>query len=210
MNELADAKRAVKMSKYMKDQFQFLGIPSPLRKAILSDWIKLNRTLVKSDFRSIALALYDLPYREFQYCGMELLVKYKSQLHKEDIQLVEELILKDSWWDTVDLLASHCVGQLFSDQQLRDRVTAKWIASGNMWLFRSCVISQLKYKKNTDLDYLTRLIDQSYDSNEFFIQKANGWALRQASKFFPEEIKTYVESKTDWPRVTYKEAIKYL
>lgn len=210
LSQIADVDRARSMSAYMKDRFQYLGVASPERKLILKEWIKEHKQLIDIDFRVIAKHLYQSQYRELHYCGIELMVQYKKALTVGDITLIQYLIVTHSWWDTVDLIASHLVGICFHDHQVRDEMTSKWMKSGNLWLQRSCIISQLKYKEATDLDYLFTLVNQTYLSDEFFIQKANGWALRQASKYFRTDIAAFVATKEDWPRVTYKEAVKYL
>ncbi len=198
------------MSAYMKNKHTFLGVPSPARKSVFGQWYKTYKSIILDEWRATAKALYSLEYREYHYCAIDLLVKQKKKLTANDIALVEWMLVTHSWWDSVDAIASHLVGKLFTDVNVRESVTTRWMASGNVWLQRSCILSQLKYREETQLEYLIPLIDQTYQSKEFFIQKANGWALRQASKYYRDEVAKYVASKSDWPRVIEREAKKYL
>ncbi len=207
---VAKDSRAQSMAAYMKDKFVFYGIPSVPRKRMFSEWYRLYKVDILKYARQIIRYLHQSEHRELQYCAMELLGKLKKKLVADDIQLVEWMLTTKSWWDTVDYIASHFVGHLFRDLDLRDEITAKWMASGNIWLQRSCIISQLKYKEEVDVVYLFDLIDRTKGSTEFFIQKANGWALRQLSKYNSDVVRDYVMKHPNLPRVTMREAEKYL
>ncbi len=54
-------------------------------------------------------------------------------------------------------------------QEIKLRIQ-KWMDSGNMWLQRSAILFQLKYKERTDVDLLLKLISETSDSKEFFIE----------------------------------------
>jgi 3-methyladenine DNA glycosylase AlkD len=69
----------------------------------------------------------------------------------------------------------------------------QWLYSGNRWLQRVAIIFQIAYKAQTDSDLLFKNILQVADSQEFFIQKAIGWALREYSKTKPEVVREFVK-----------------
>jgi 3-methyladenine DNA glycosylase AlkD len=48
------------------------------------------------------------------------------------------------------------------------------------------------------------------ESREFFIRKAQGWALRQYAKLEPREVKMFVESHPELSGLTKREALKHL
>jgi 3-methyladenine DNA glycosylase AlkD len=78
-----------------------------------------------------------------------------------------------------------------------------------MWLNRSCLIYQLKYKKDVNFDLLKSLIQQYQPVKEFFIQKAIGWALRQYSKFNPDEVRDFIE-EINLQGLARREGAKYI
>ena len=51
-----------------------------------------------------------------------------------------------------------------------------------MWIRRSTIIHQLRYKNNVDKELLFELVERQAGDHEFFIQKAIGWSLRELSK----------------------------
>jgi 3-methyladenine DNA glycosylase AlkD len=123
----------------------------------------------------------------------------------------ESLILNKSWWDSVDLISSKLVNPFFLKyRNLEEAMTYSWSRSNNIWLKRVSIIYQNGYKKETNLDILTRHILENADSNEFFIQKAIGWALRDYSKVDYKWVIDFVVNNTKLKPLSKREAIKWI
>jgi 3-methyladenine DNA glycosylase AlkD len=203
-----DPANAAGMRAYMRDQFDYCGIKTPLRKALFKEFIKENGLPDLKDLPQIIDELWELPEREFQYCAIELLLSFKKQFTPEHLPLMERMITRKSWWDTVDGVAPNGIGTLFKKYpELIKPKTDEWIEGGNMWLQRTAIIFQLKYKDQTDLDLLFKTILHFRNSKEFFIQKAMGWALREYAWRHPDVIKEFVLKNT-LPALTKREALK--
>jgi 3-methyladenine DNA glycosylase AlkD len=209
--EHALVENAVPMAKYMKDLFPFHGIKSEPRKAILREVVASYKDEVKVNYREIALQLYNLPEREYQYCAIDLLIKHwPKHCVLDDIALIVHFLSTKSWWDSVDPLAKYILGGYLKQfPDTTENVMEKFAASSNMWLNRSAIIYQLGYKKDTDAARLFGLCEHFNTSKEFFIQKAIGWALREYGKTNPEAVKTFVAQATLKP-LSIKEALKNL
>ena len=76
-----------------------------------------------------------------------------------------------------------------------------------MWLNRSALLFQLGYKEHTDETLFYSLCLEHRHSDEFFIQKAIGWALREYGKTNPDSVLNFVRSNTLKP-LSEKEAIR--
>src|SRR5690606_8101429 len=99
--------------------------------------------------------------REFQYVVVDYLVKNKRHLINRHINLLEYLITTKSWWDTVDAIASYLVGTVFQRYpELIDSHGTRWLQSDNIWLNRTMIIFQLKYKDRTYEKLLFSIIKQ--------------------------------------------------
>lgn len=85
--------------------------------------------------------------------------KFKKHAEVEDIEQIEYMITKKSWWDTVDHIASNHVGGYMKKfpEQIPLYID-KWLNTDNIWLNRSAILFQLKYKKQTDFDLLQAII----------------------------------------------------
>lgn len=186
---------AAKMKKYMRDKFEYLGISSPLRKEITKDLLNTSNLPPLLEAREISTELWNKPEREYQYFAQEFLNKYSKQYDAQFIDHFEYLITTKSWWDTADYISSNLVGSHFQNfPALMIPTSRKWSLSDNMWLQRTSIIFQLKYKSKTNENILFEYIKHHTDSSEFFIRKAIGWALREYSKTHPQEVIKFVNS----------------
>jgi 3-methyladenine DNA glycosylase AlkD len=207
--EIQNQENAFTMSKYMKNNFSFFGIKTEERRRHFKAIVKENQVEVTANARTIALLLFKKPEREFHYCAIEILIKeLKGNYKKEDIQLLEKLIITNSWWDSVDTIAKYLLGAYLIEFPAQiDAVIQRLSHSENMWLNRSALLFQLGYKETTDFSLLKKICQEHQKSKEFFIQKAIGWSLREYAKTNPDVIRDFVLS-SDLRPLSKKEALK--
>jgi 3-methyladenine DNA glycosylase AlkD len=203
------AQNAAAMAKYMRNHFLFFGIKTEDRRRIFKTIWKENQEEVAENARAIALALFTKSQRELHYCAIEILIKeLKGNYKKDDIQLIEKLIITNSWWDSVDTISKYILGDYLLEYPLEtEKVIERFSNSKTMWLNRSAILFQLGYKKKTNFDLLKSECEKHKNSNEFFIQKAIGWALREYAKTNPEAVRNFVVNNNLKP-LSKKEALK--
>ncbi|WP_406661744.1 DNA alkylation repair protein [Methanolobus sp. ZRKC3] len=193
----------------MKNNFPFLGIKKPQRAVLQKEFIKQCKKNKEIDWAFI-FRLWELPEREFQYLAVDLLIALSNELQETNIDKIEQLITNRSWWDTADALASNVVGKMCKKHPVLQKNTIlSWSKSDNIWLSRSAILFQLKYKEDTDTDLLSRIILKNSNSDEFFINKAIGWVLREYSKTNKEWVKSFIQ-KNELHPLSIREASKYL
>ena len=208
--ENANPANAEPMAKYMKNRFPYLGIKTPKRRLLLKDFIKEYGLPEISELKQIIMDLWELPEREFQYLAIGLLRKFTKKWDEDFIELFEHLIITKSWWDSVDGLASWMVGEHFKRfPDIRDKYIDRWMRSGNIWLQRTCLLFQLSYKEKTDEMLMGSIITALNGSDEFFINKAIGWILREYSKTDAQAVINFVENNELAP-LSRREALKWL
>lgn len=126
-----------------------------------------------------------------------------------DLKVFQEFVTQKSWWDLVDswrtLFGKYI--QLHPDEKVQ--VFEQFYQSTNIWERRVAINLQLMEKENTDTDLLTKAILADSETDEFFIQKAIGWSLRQYSKTNPEWVKQFLEAHK-LSNLAVREAQKYL
>ena len=207
----SNRKLAIPMENYMKNNFTYFGIKTEKRRTIFKSNYEQNKPEVESNFRTIAWKLYQMKEREFHQTAIDLLVKeFKKKYVLEDIQFIEKLIVTNSWWDSVDTISKYILGGYllqFPSETLK--VIERFSNSENMWLNRSAILFQLSYKDKTNSEILKSKCEKHKHSNEFFIQKAIGWALRDYSRFNPTGVKGYVNS-TNLKPLSSREALRLL
>lgn len=199
---------AVGQKAYMKNKFEFFGIKAPERRSIQRPLLLKSNLPDKMRAYKLIRQLWEEPQRELQYFAMELLAKYQKQFEKDDIHLLEYLITHKSWWDTVDFLAANPVGSYVKQfPQDRDELIEHWLNSGDLWLQRTCLLYQLKYKEKLDTRKLVEVIEKLRGTSEFFLNKAIGWILREYSKTNPEWVINFV-GETPLHSLSKREALK--
>lgn len=200
------------MKRYMRDQFEFIGLKKPARQALCKAFWKEHSKPKLKTLQDFVLELWASPYRELQYHALDLMHQSIKQLSPEWLNFWEQLIVQKSWWDTVDYLAPRLMGAvLLKHPDLAVPYSQRWIESDNFWLQRTAIIFQLKHKSNTNAQLLFDYILGRADSNEFFVQKGSGWALREYSKTNAQAVIHFTERYKDLlSPLTYREALKWL
>jgi 3-methyladenine DNA glycosylase AlkD len=198
-----------KQSDYLKNNFPCYGIQTLARREILKNCTSVYKDEIKSNYRTICWELYQFPHREMHHVAIDIFIKeIKKNYQVEDIALIEKLITTNSWWDSVDTLAKYAVGgYLTTFPEKTYPVIEELSNSENMWLNRTAIIFQLGFKEKTDFELLISECEKHKQSNDFFIQKAIGWALREYSSINPSGVLNYV-SNTNLKSLSKKEAIR--
>ena len=204
-----DKENAVEMSKYMRNLFDFYGIPTPKRKEIYKDFIKEEKRKKIIDWEFLDKC-YEDDHREFQYLASDYLLAMKQYASYEEISKIKNYIITKSWWDTIDFLC-RVIGDIgLRDSKVRD-LMIEWSKDDNIWIKRTAIEHQLNLKEKTNKELLEQIIVNSFGTNEFFINKAIGWSLREYSKTNPEWVRKFIDKYKDkMHSLSIKEGSKYI
>lgn len=205
----SNPERAISMSKYMKDQFSFYGIAASDRRNLYKDFLKTEKKQDSIDWKFIEQCYAD-NHREFQYLVYDYLLAMKKQVCFEDISAVKCLVMAKSWWDIVDMLAQVVGNIALKDSRVEEEMLA-WSREENIWVQRIAILYQLRFKEKTNTTQLEPIILNCVGTNEFFINKAIGWALREYSKTNPDWVRDFLEKyQAQMANLSIREASKYL
>ncbi|ESO84500.1 hypothetical protein LOTGIDRAFT_132117 [Lottia gigantea] len=209
-------KYAAFVTKYMRNQFEFLGLRYPERRAINKEIFASHKMLSHLEMYDMFYLLWEEPIREYQCFVLDYFDQYIKHINQpkwndQNFTVLKHLITHKSWWDTVDELAYKGVGRLVaSDKMKYNKLMDEWIEDDNMWLRRTAILHQLMYKDDTDTDRLFRYCLKCAHEKEFFIQKSIGWALRNHFRTDPKIIKDFVKKNEDkLAPLSKKEALKH-
>lgn len=204
----ANTEEAYKQKKYMRNKFAYYGLKTKERRAIQKPFFVKAFLPKKEMLGVIVKTLWQKEEREYQHFSQELAFAYVKELEKKDIQLLEYMVTHKSWWDTVDFIANKLIGEYFKMYPNQKMIyIEKWLKSGNIWLQRSALLFQLKYKKEVDTEILSYVINSLVGTKEFFINKAIGWVLREYSRTNKEWVLIFVE-KTNLHPLSRREALR--
>jgi 3-methyladenine DNA glycosylase AlkD len=216
LHAAGDPVRAKGAQAYMKSEMPYIGVSAVPLRAVCREVFALHPIASAKAWRREALSIWrKAEFREERYAAIELtgFKRYRDFQDLEALPMYEEMIVDGAWWDYVDAVAIHRVGEYLLRQfpSRMKREMRKWSKGDDMWKRRSAIISQITFKGDTDLELLYDCIRPSLDSREFFLRKAIGWALRQYAWTNPAEIRRYVREHDDeLSPLSKREAMKNL
>lgn len=207
--KIADADKAKQMSKYMRDQFAFYGIQSVPRKKAEKEILHQARETKKIDWQLLDQAWHD-EHREMQYFVGDYLLVMQKYLTYEDLTHIEKYVRSKQWWDTIDTLMK-VYGKVGLRDPHVDQLMLKFSIDPDFWVRRVAIEHQLLRKDKMNTELLEKILDNNLNSDEFFINKAIGWALRDYSKTNPNWVRSFIEqNRKQMNALSIKEGSKYL
>ena len=210
---LADETKAEGMKAYLLNQFEFLGLAAPVRRAAVKaiGKVKWHST---DDLLAVAELLWQKPEREYRYTAVDLLRQHSGQLSVNDLPTLQALLLQDAWWETVDGLSAVIAEVMHVAVQQKPNAAVAmdvWLKHPSHWVRRSAMLHQLGWRLDTDTTRLFGYATQLADEKEFFIRKAIGWALRDYARWDPQAVTDFLmEHRARLSGLTVREAAKHL
>ncbi|RDK02069.1 DNA alkylation repair protein [Paraburkholderia lacunae] len=210
----ADAQRALAMRAYMRNQFEFIGVPTPLRRQATLPVFKRLPVENAELLLAYARVLWSMPQREYQYAATDLLARKWKVLGLADIEHLLSIAQRSAWWDSVDPLAG-VVGDVL--KSAREQVPNAQICMDaaleheSLWIRRIAMIHQLGWRDHTDEERLFGYARSLAAETDFFIRKAIGWALRDYAWHAPHAVSDFLSATRDViSPLTLREAAKHL
>lgn len=197
------------MAAYMKNHFSFLGLKAPQRQAACREVIKASKELPITEVMATVGAYYGLVEREYQYLAIDLATANVKRFSKNEMLELANFVSQKAWWDSVDAWRKFYGLRIKYFPEELQELYHHFHSSEDFWLRRVAINLQLMQKEETDLVLLTKAILKDQETDEFFIQKAIGWSLRQYSKTDPEWVKGFLTDHQLSP-LAVREATKHL
>ncbi|NQU05042.1 MAG: DNA alkylation repair protein [Calditrichaeota bacterium] len=208
----ANPEEAPAMQSYVKSELLFYGVKSPARKEIYKILFNKHGIADSTEYERIIRELWDAGYHEERYAAISFAVRYKKFHTLEALQLYRMMIISGAWWDLVDGIACDLINPLLKkfQHEMKERLK-QWIKDDDIWIRRTAILSQLRFKSDTDHKMLFDFCKQCLHEKSFWIRKAIGWALREYSKSEPDRVRMFVdENREAMSGLSLKEASKYI
>ncbi len=191
----------------MKDQFPFLGLAAPERRAAQKMVLAGFDPPDEAGLDQLLRALWAEPEREFCYAATDLVRRWVGVASEGFVDCLRWAITTRSWWDSVDPLAPS-VGALAVRYPAVVDELDRWNAQDNLWLVRVSIIYQLGRKQATDTDRLFANCAAQSTHPDFFVRKAIGWALRDYARTDPTAVRAFVSAHPELAPLSKREALK--
>lgn len=209
MAKQANEEVATQMERYMRNRFKFYGLKTPDRRKIYHELLKEEKKNKYVDWKLLNQA-WENSHREMQYFVCDYLIAMKKFLSYEDIVNIENYVKSKQWWDTIDSLMKP-IGDIGLRDKRVNELMLDWSANPDFWVRRVAIEHQLLRKNKMNTELLAKIIKNNLNSDEFFINKAIGWALRDYSKTDPEWVRKFIKNHEDGlADLSIREGSKYL
>ncbi len=187
--------RAGGMMKYMKSTTPCLGVDARGQHEVISLAARLFIPPDRDGYEGLVRRIWSLPSREEKHVAIGLAQAHRRFVDFDSLGLYELLIREGAWWDHVDWVAIHCVGEaLVKDRQPVSAFMRNWIGDSCMWVRRAALLCQVGHRRQADAGMLFEFCLARSHEKEFFIRKAIGWALRDYSYESPDAVAGFLEA----------------
>ena len=203
----ANEDNAIQMAKYLRNQFVFYGLKSPARRDAYHQILKDEKKQIDWDLLDQA---WNDKHREMQYFVCDYLLAMEKYVSYDDLFKIEHYVRTKQWWDTIDSLMK-LYGYVGLKDQRVDQLMLDWSKDPDKWVRRVAIEHQLLRKDKINTALLSQILENNLESDEFFINKAIGWALRDYSKTNPEWLSDFIDGNYNHlAKLSITEGSKYL
>ena len=213
LRAIANRERAFAEKRYLKSDLSFLGATVWQIRAAVKELVDAQPDMQHDDLVGLATALWAEPVHERRMASVFLLDRRADRLGITDLPFIERLVRESLTWALVDGLAGDVLGRLVgADPDGITPVMDRWATDHDFWVRRASLLAELRpIREGATLGRFLRRADPLLEEREFFIRKAIGWVLREASKKRPDEVRVWIAPRTHRASgVTMREAVKYL
>ena len=163
-----------------------------------------------------ALAFADVlitdKHLEVKGLGIEVLARFRREFTPALLPAWKRWLANNhsANWATTDAICGLLLGPLVATHPALAPTISKWAAHRNMWVRRAAIVGLIPLaRRGGALDTLYRTARTLHADDEDLIQKATGWALREAGKSDMDRLERYVrENGPRMPRTTVRYAIE--
>ena len=216
LEALADPQKAVEMARYHKQKRRVLGVANPAIDQLVRQW-RGERDVPER----VALAdeLWKTDVFEARIAAAKLLIQ--ARLRPDDgpaWRLIASWVPRFDSWPIADHASSAGARRLVADPARLDKVE-KWVGSDHLWSRRAALVMTLPWAKlphptaqqSAERERILGWAESYVPDQQWFIQKAIGWWLRDLSKHDPERVRAFLtDHGQSLKPFAGREASKYL
>ncbi len=143
----------------------------------------------------LGLHLLTTPSDLMRAMSYEILIHHKlafEQLTADDLLKFGEGI---SSWSTVDCFAMYLSGPMWARGSITDKAVNGWAHSQDRWWRRAALVSTVALSrggKAQDFIRVARICTLLADDRDDMVVKALSWALREAAKKHPKQVRSFL------------------
>jgi 3-methyladenine DNA glycosylase AlkD len=151
-------------------------------------------------------------YLEVKAVGLEVVARYRKQFTPSVLARCKRWLANNysANWATTDEMCGVIIGPLLAGLPRLIPQMRGWSKHRNMWVRRASMVGLLHpMRQGHTLDLVYEIAKRLHPDREDLIQKAVGWALREAGKIDAPRLERYLRANVAAiPRTTFRYAIE--
>ncbi|MGW2386258.1 DNA alkylation repair protein [Streptomyces sp. NPDC001658] len=216
LRESGDPRTAEQTRRYLKSTLHHHGVRMPTIRTLVAEATRTHGPLDHPHLLSCTRALWRPEVHETRIAAAVLLERHVDVLKAEDTALLEDLLRDSDTWALVDLLAGSVASRLLLREPTTLDTYRRWATEEDQWIRRSGILTFL-VPLSTPAAFphhwpaFTRTAAPLLTDPRFFVRKALGWVLRQASRKHPAEVYDwFLPHAAEASGITVRETIRHL
>lgn len=192
---------------------RFYNTGTERMRGIVRSVYQKNRTRWSiEDAMALAEDLIADPYLEAKSVGIEVVGRFRRSFTPALLPRWKRWLWANhsANWATTDTICGLLIGPLLVEYPVLAERLRSWSRDRNMWVRRASIVGLISLaRKGLGLDLLYDNAAVLHGDEEDLIQKAVGWALREAGKPDPKRLEEYLLANgPKIPRTTVRYAIE--
>jgi len=165
-----------------------------------------------ADALAFADALMADRHLEAKSVGIEVIARFRRDLTPSRLAHWQRWLARDlaGNWATTDAICGALIGPTLAGHPEAARAMDRWARHRNVWVRRAAIVGLIPLaRRGGALDRVYAIARRLHGDREDLIQKAVGWALREAGKTDPARLERYLRALgPEIPRTTVRYAIE--
>lgn len=195
-----DKQKAEKLKKYIGTNLNVLGLISKTQVNAHKKGFSFYSNQKEETF----LILNTIYQQSDTFEAKNIAFIFLDKNHKH-ITLQTQLNILPKWvkhidnWAHSDSLSKY-LSKLVEDESTNEKMLSiikKWNSSKNLWERRQSLISLFYYartkNKHVSFELTQELVSPLINDQEYYVQKAVGWTLRESFNVYPKQTYTFIE-----------------
>lgn len=209
----SDEKKILSSDRYFKEgeRAKVYGVPAGVVGKIGKEVFREIKNQPKQEMYALCDELWRSLYFEEAYLACVLTKSLHKQYEQKDLAIFENWL--GSYvnnWAGCDTLCTTTIGPFLMKFPEQTERLKEWATSPNRWLRRGAAVSLIvPAEKGHFQDEVFAIADLLMTDEDDLVQKGYGWMLKDACKFFENEVFDYVvKHKAVMPRTALRYAIE--
>lgn len=179
---------------YHKSDLDFHGLKTDVMRSLFKQVFPPRAKLTPTETKAHVAALWASSFHEERCAALELLPRIATDLTFTDLKLLKRMTTECHGWGLLDTLACNTLGP--ACDALGPKAYAEvrnWTKHPHMWTRRASVICHILPSRKNRLNHDTawETWEVLLPETDFFMRKAIGWATREASKNYANDVHAF-------------------